>query len=585
MSVDKSKLINADKSRSNQYYLDGHYYQYDLGWMVDTIKELIDSVNSLFENEIVHYADPIQWDITAQYTKNTVVVDPQTGTAYISKDNVPKGILLDNENYWLPIFNYDGELDNIRSSIGLTFPTDIATVEIPKGHFVWQGGKLYRAMDTIPENTQLKPSVNIVRINVDEAIDSWLAESVDWTFSKTDLSLGESSVQAKLLTLSLLTKLTITASNFEKHVTGDDSGTAGDYTRVADDMLLSADNLHLQSTGTPLQYGTPSNDYPAYGTLTMTSETGSTYKLMVERPNSPKGYDHCIIVVGDSYSTSTQSGTPLWWTYLGYGNNVITHAEDGMGFLTGGNTFLNQINTCAGEVGNRIVDHIYCVGGLNDLGNLAITNMYNFSTAVRTFIDRARALFPGVPITMGGVPPFQNYNYYSGNACLTDGQRADNFNLFFEYACSNAGVHYVNLRYLGLFTPEFFGAANSSGQKHPSAAGEASLAATMMGSPIYVNGVTFPALIPTVDNNCTLGSLAIIERNPRTISISFTVSTSTATAFNIRWNGFPRPGKYLLAYDGTTGAVAGATQYDQGVTNFFTVKTGSTYYFYYEVSV
>ena len=570
MAIHKDKLINSDKSRTNQYYLDGHYYQYDLGWIVDTIMNVIDKINSIYEDEIVHYADPIQWDITAQYTKNTVVVDPQTGTAYISKAPVPTNIALDNTDYWLPIFNYAGEMDNLRSSLGAVFPNNTTTSVVPAGHFVWVGGKLYKATADIPENTVLRPNVNITPTVLDDAIDTWSSHELEWNVKNW---------------LIYADKIKENLTNFERHTSGDDTATAGDYTRTADNTTLSAKHFHIQSTEAPLQYGTPSNSFEYYGTLKMTAEDGSAYNLMVERPGSPKrSYEHVTVVIGDSYSASTQSGTPLWWTYLN--TTVICHASDGQGFLTGSNKFIDQLTTCKNEVGNRVVDHVYCVGGLNDLGNGGITNFYDFSSAVTAFINKARELFPNVPITIGGVPPFQNYNYYSGSTCLSDGQRADNFNLFMEYACSNAGVRFVNLRYLGLFTPEFFGSANASGQKHPSKAGEAAIASAMLGSPKYVNGVTYPALIPTVDNNCTIGAFTVTERNPNVVCISFTVTTgSNTSAFNIAWRGFPRPPKYLYAFDGTDGCVAGATRYDQGVTNFFKVKAGATYYLYYEVNV
>lgn len=102
---------------SEKYFLDGHYYQYDLGWIIDQLKSVIENIQNIYDIEIVHYADPIQWDITAQYPQNTVVVNPQTGDAYISKTNVPVGVLLTNTSYWLPIFNYQGVADKVNTAL------------------------------------------------------------------------------------------------------------------------------------------------------------------------------------------------------------------------------------------------------------------------------------------------------------------------------------------------------------------------------------------------------------------------------------------------------------------------------------
>ena len=110
---------------SDKHLLDGHYYQYDLGWIIDQLKAVIEKIQNLYDIEIVHYADPIQWDITAQYPQNTVVINPQTGDAYLSKTNVPTGVTLTNTEYWLPIFNYQGVADNAATALaGVTKLTE-----------------------------------------------------------------------------------------------------------------------------------------------------------------------------------------------------------------------------------------------------------------------------------------------------------------------------------------------------------------------------------------------------------------------------------------------------------------------------
>ena len=81
----------------------GHMYQYDVGWLVQKILSFETELNTAIDLKTIHYADPIQWDITTQYSPNTVVVDPKTGTAYMSKVPVPAGVLLTNTDYWLVI--------------------------------------------------------------------------------------------------------------------------------------------------------------------------------------------------------------------------------------------------------------------------------------------------------------------------------------------------------------------------------------------------------------------------------------------------------------------------------------------------
>ena len=72
----------------------------NLDWILSTIDNLVNEVANFVTLNTIKYADPIQWNITTQYEKNTVVIDPVTGSAYISTKPVPSGVGLNNEDYW-----------------------------------------------------------------------------------------------------------------------------------------------------------------------------------------------------------------------------------------------------------------------------------------------------------------------------------------------------------------------------------------------------------------------------------------------------------------------------------------------------
>ena len=84
-----------------------NFHELNLDWLIKLIKELENTVNNFVALNTIKYADPIQWNITTQYEANTVVVDPQTGTAYISSKAVPSGVALTNTDYWSVIFTLD----------------------------------------------------------------------------------------------------------------------------------------------------------------------------------------------------------------------------------------------------------------------------------------------------------------------------------------------------------------------------------------------------------------------------------------------------------------------------------------------
>ena len=122
------------------YLLDGHMYQYDLGWMIHQILQFKNDLDTAIDLKTIHYADPIQWDITTQYAPNTVVVDPKSGTAYMSKRAVPAGILLDNTDYWVVIFNYQRIYDKIMDGVAFNDRDNIAAAkDLLVNDMVWCG--------------------------------------------------------------------------------------------------------------------------------------------------------------------------------------------------------------------------------------------------------------------------------------------------------------------------------------------------------------------------------------------------------------------------------------------------------------
>ena len=80
-------------------------YDKDLGWVISEVKRIQEIVDTFVYASTLKFADPILWNITTQYEKSTIVLDP-SGNAYLSKDAVPSGIQLNNTDYWLEIFNF-----------------------------------------------------------------------------------------------------------------------------------------------------------------------------------------------------------------------------------------------------------------------------------------------------------------------------------------------------------------------------------------------------------------------------------------------------------------------------------------------
>lgn len=102
-----------------------NFQELNLDWILQYLKEQEERIKDFIAVSTIKYADPIQWNITTQYEANTIVIDPETGTAYISTQPVPAGVALDNTDYWTVIFElntifepFQEQLDDLSERTG-----------------------------------------------------------------------------------------------------------------------------------------------------------------------------------------------------------------------------------------------------------------------------------------------------------------------------------------------------------------------------------------------------------------------------------------------------------------------------------
>lgn len=143
----------------------------NLDWILQRIREVEAELQRYLENSVITFADPITWDITEQYTALTVVVDSD-GTAYLSKQPVPSGVAITNTSYWLPIFNYDDNINTLRSQIAYNAQTSPTTgVALSEGDLVFWNGLIYRALVDMPAGTAFIEGSNVEAYTVDRKIN------------------------------------------------------------------------------------------------------------------------------------------------------------------------------------------------------------------------------------------------------------------------------------------------------------------------------------------------------------------------------------------------------------------------------
>ena len=118
----------------------------NLDFLTKAIREMENEVKNFVSLNAVKYADPIQWDITRQYEKNTIVIDPINGTAYISIKAVPSGVAITRTQYWSVIFDLSRFI--IRAIMNFTNhyekeTTTTATFNSNVGDWIGWGDVLY----------------------------------------------------------------------------------------------------------------------------------------------------------------------------------------------------------------------------------------------------------------------------------------------------------------------------------------------------------------------------------------------------------------------------------------------------------
>nr|DAF39112.1 MAG TPA: Particle-associated glycoside hydrolase, Fri1, tailspike, Acinetobacter baumannii [Caudoviricetes sp.] len=230
-------------------YLNGHMYEFDLCWLVEKILSFESQLNQAIDLKTIHYADPIQWDITTQYAPNTVVVDSKSGTAYMSKVPVPAGILLGNTDYWVVIFNYQEIYTKIMEGVAFyNGQTDYATKTLLVNDLVWYGLDLYRVTKPIEEGGKLIPETNMVKTSIESLLSNYYGRD-------------------RITTLL----------NDTLNVSGDYTINSGDIAETADNLTIKANHVHVDSTD-PVYYKQPSIRGSLI-TIPINAPDGTTYQI------------------------------------------------------------------------------------------------------------------------------------------------------------------------------------------------------------------------------------------------------------------------------------------------------------------
>lgn len=214
----------------------------------EMVSKVIEVMQQYIETSSISYADPIQWDITKQYPRNTVVVTVN-GDGYLSTQPVPIGIDIDNEDYWTKIGNFSELWGSVKLAIT---PVDeklktTASAARAVNDLVWLNNDLYVITKAMDAGTRYIEGTNCKKTNIGEQLND-LNTKVESNKSSVDDSIKQINTNIENINTNLNKKI-------DKDTTGDLAQTVSGKMSVQSEGRLtldSKDDIFLSQNGIPL---------------------------------------------------------------------------------------------------------------------------------------------------------------------------------------------------------------------------------------------------------------------------------------------------------------------------------------------
>lgn len=225
----------------------------------EMVSKVIEVMQQYIETSSISYADPIQWDITKQYPRNTVVVTVN-GDGYLSTQPVPIGIDIDNEDYWTKIGNFSELWGSVKLAIT---PVDeklktTASAARAVNDLVWLNNDLYVITKAMDAGTRYIEGTNCKKTDIGEQLND-LNTKVDSNKSSVDNSIEQINTNIENINTNLNKKIDKdTVGNLDQTVGGNMNQTViGDYNITADNFSVKSTKGYRNAIYVPNNPNTP----------------------------------------------------------------------------------------------------------------------------------------------------------------------------------------------------------------------------------------------------------------------------------------------------------------------------------------
>lgn len=215
----------------------------------EMVSKVIEVMQQYIETGSISYADPIQWDITRQYPRNTVVVTVN-GDGYLSTQPVPIGIDIDNEDYWTKIGNFSELWGSVKLAIT---PVDeklktTASAARAVNDLVWLNNDLYVITKAMDVGTRYIEGTNCKKTDIGEQLND-LNTKVENNKSSVDDSIRKINTDIENINTNLNNKIDKdTDGDLVQTVTGAYSLNSGATAAVVDNLDIKFDSSVTDKT-------------------------------------------------------------------------------------------------------------------------------------------------------------------------------------------------------------------------------------------------------------------------------------------------------------------------------------------------
>lgn len=287
----------------------------------EMVSKVIEVMQQYIETSSISYADPIQWDITKQYPRNTVVVTVN-GDGYLSTQPVPIGIDIDNEDYWTKIGNFSELWGSVKLAIT---PVDeklktTASAARAVNDLVWLNNDLYVITKAMDAGTRYIEGTNCKKINIGEQLND-LNTKVENNKSSVDNSIEQINTNIENINANLNKKI-------DKDTVGNlDQTVGGNMNQTVDGNI----DIHAKTFAVTLHNAADDRAaFKVFGNSLTPVEIGSgggTYLCGEVKSNMPvqkynDNFDwwpltdvynkvHKVAVIGDNADFSTIPSSPV----------------------------------------------------------------------------------------------------------------------------------------------------------------------------------------------------------------------------------------------------------------------------------